>query len=141
MRVALLLRITVIFLLPIGEASADEPIEYKLAVIDAGSYVSKDHITVARFRSLLHQLTSKFIEDRAKIADMTVKAQQLLREQGINEKMLGIMEGINRLFPRRFPNQQYGEYVAVYVTARIQGLSHNEALGGLQAFLEALGVR
>ena len=103
-----------------GEAAADEQIEYKLAVVDADGYVSKDHITVARFRNLLQQLTSKFIEDRATIAGMTVKAQQLLREQGINEKMLDMMEGINRLFPRRFPNQQYGEYLAAYLTSRIQ---------------------
>ena len=52
---------------------------------------------------------------------MTVKAQQLLRKQGINEKMLDMVEGINRLVPRRFPNQQYGEYLAVYVDSRIQG--------------------
>ncbi len=124
-----------------GEAAADEPIEYKLAVVDAGGYVSKDHITVARFRSLLQQLTSKFIEDRAKIAGMTVKAQKMLREKGVNQKMLDMMEGINKLFPRRFPNQQYAEYLAVYVNSRIQGQSHNETLGGLQALLEAIGVR
>ncbi len=121
MRVALLFLITVISLHPIGAAAADEPIEYKLAVVDAGGYISKDHITIARFRSLLQQLTSKFIEDRTRIADMTVKAQQLLRKQGINEKMLDMVEGINRLVPRRFPNQQYGEYLAVYVDSRIRG--------------------
>ena len=139
--IALALALALVGLPAAGEATAAETIEYKLAVIDADRYVPKDHITVARFRSLLRQLTSKFNEDREQIADMSVKAQQLLRDEGIDQKMLEMMEGINRLFPQRFPNQRYGEYAAAYVSIRIQGQSHNEALGGLQALLEALGVR
>lgn len=64
----------------------EESLEYKLAVINAGRYVSQDHITVARFRSLLQQLSNTFIENKPQISDMTVKAQELLRKEGIEEK-------------------------------------------------------
>jgi len=43
---------------------ASEPLEYQLATINAAGYVSKDHITVARFRSLLNQLSVTFVEDK-----------------------------------------------------------------------------
>lgn len=122
-------------------ALGDDPIEYKLAVIDAGGYVSKDDISVARFRSLLEQLDSKFNENQTEIADMTVKTQEILRGKGISEKMLNIMEGMNRLFPTRFPNQKYAEYLASYLVLRDSGQTHREAIEGLEALLETLGAR
>ena len=138
-----------IFLIPIfiipfliaNPVSSAEPIEYQLAVVDAGGYVPENDISVARFRSLLDLLESKFVEDRGTIAGMTVKAQQLLKSKGVQEKMLNMMEGINKLFPRRFPNQKYYEYLAIYVTLRNQGQTHREALRGIEALLEAFGVR
>ena len=39
------------------KAQTGDTLEYKLAVIDAGGYVSKGHVSVARFRSLLNQLS------------------------------------------------------------------------------------
>ena len=103
-------------------AQASESIEYKLATINAGGYVSKDHITVARFRSLLDQLSATFVENKNQIADMSVTAQNLLRKEGIEESLLNIMEGMNKLFPRKIKNQKYAEYAAAYVTLRSKGL-------------------
>jgi len=120
---------------------ADEPLEYKLAVIDAKGHIPEDHITVARFRSLLDQLSATFVEDRSKIAAVTVKGQEILREKGIEEKMLRMMEGTNRLFLKPFPNQKYSEYLSAYVVLRVQGETHDEALEGLRALLEGLGIR
>lgn len=50
---------------------AGEKLEHQLAIINAGGYVSENHITVARFRSLLNQLSYKYIEDRQQIAECT----------------------------------------------------------------------
>lgn len=122
-------------------AQASESIEYKLATINAGGYVSKDHITVARFRSLLDQLSATFVENKNQIADMSVTAQNLLRKEGIEESLLNIMEGMNKLFSRKIENQKYAEYAAAYVTLRSKGQSHTEAFRGLQAILRGLGVQ
>lgn len=122
------------------EARGDDPIEYQLAVIDAGDYVPRDHITVKRFRSLLKQLDATYVENRQQIGDMTVTAQRLLREEGIDEKLLNIMEGLNRLFSKPLENQKYAEYSVMYITLREKGYSHGEAIDSLKAILESMGI-
>ena len=126
---------------PLTAAHASESLEYKLATINADGYVSKDHIIVARFRSLLNQLSATFVEDKQQIADMSVTAQNLLNKDGIPESLINIMEGMNQLFPRKIDNQKYAEYAAAYVTLRSKGKSHTEAIRGLQALLRGLGAQ
>ena len=89
---------------------------------------------------MLDQLSSTYIENKQQIADMSVKAQQLLKKDGVEESLLKIMEGMNRLFASRIKNQKYAEYAAAYVSLRIKGQSHSEAIRGLQAILRGLGV-
>jgi len=119
---------------------ASDSLEFQLATINQKGYVSKDHISVARFRRLLEQLSSTYVEDRQQIADMSVKAQQILRDNGIEESLLTIMEGLNQILSMKLENQKYAEYVAFYVTLRDKGQSHSEAISGLKAILRGLGV-
>jgi hypothetical protein len=122
---------------PTQSYQGEKPLEYALAVIDKQGYVPDDDPTIARFRSLLGQLSNKYVENQQKIADMTVAGQQLLREKyGIVESLLTIMEGMNRVLYQRIPNQQYAEYVTVYVQLRNSGMSHNEAIEGLEALIQ-----
>jgi len=117
-----------------------ESLEYKLATIEKG-YVSRDDIIIARFRSLLEQLDAKFIENKTQISDMSVGAQKLLREEeGIKESLLNIMEGMNRLFSSESANLKYSEYAAAYMVLRTKGQSHHEAIEGLRAILQTLGI-
>jgi len=119
---------------------AGESLEYKLAVLNAGGFVPRNHITVARFRSLLNQLSDTYIEDNERIADMTITARDLLRKAGIEESLLNIMGGLNRLFSEPLGNQKYAEYAASYVVLREKGYSHLEAIRGLKAILEGMGI-
>lgn len=121
-------------------AHANHSLEHQLATINAGGYVAKDDITVARFRSLLEQLSSTYVEDKQEIADASVTAKQLLKKDGVAESLLNIMEGLNQLFATKIENQKYIESAAAYVTLRNKGQSHSEALRGLQAILRGLGV-
>jgi hypothetical protein len=130
----------VIVLCALNTAQATESLEYKLATINARGYVSKNHITVGRFRSLLAQLSSTYVENKQQIADMSVTAQEMLEKDGIEESLLNIMEGLNQLFATRIENQKYAEYAAAYVTLRSKGQSHSQAISGLKAILEGLGV-
>lgn len=109
--------------------------EYMLAVNNAGHYVSKEDITVARFRSLLEQLSNTYVENKKQIADMSVAARNLIRKDGVEETILNIMEGMNQVFPRKIDNQKYSEYIAAYATLRVQGKSHDQAILGLRTMV------
>lgn len=128
-----------ILLFTVSNLSA-QSLSYKLATIDRGGYVSKNDLTVKRFNSLLNQLSVKFVEDKERISDMTVKAKQILRDNGIDQRMLKMMEGINSLFYQKIANQKYSEYLSVYVTLRVKGKSHNEAIEGLRNTLDLMDV-
>jgi hypothetical protein len=132
---------TFVFLGLMATAQAKEPLEYQLASLNAKSMVASDHITVARFRSLLNQLDAAYVEDKQQIADMSVVAQQSMKRDGIDESLLNIMEGMNQLFSVKVTNQRYAEYAAAYVTLRDSGQSHAQAISGLQALLRRLVVR
>ena len=119
---------------------ARDSVAHQLATIEAGGHVAKNDITVARFRSLLDRLSSMYVEDQQEIADDSVTAQQLLRDDVISESLVKIMEGLNQLFTTQVKNQKYREYAAAYVTLRGEGKSHSDAIRGLQAFLRGLGV-
>lgn len=125
---------------PKKDQSPPNSLEYMLAVVDFG-YVDKGDIRIARFRSLLEQLSATFVESPGDIAGMTTKAKQMLEEKGISEKMLNMMEGMNRLFAEPFPNQRYSEYMGLYVVVRNDGATHEEAIEGLNSLLEAFGIR
>ena len=124
----------------VKQVFSDKPIEYKLAIINAGGYIDEDDITVNRFRSLLEQLSHTYIENRQQVADMTVTAKELLRKEGIKENLLNIMEGMNQLFSQPIENQEYAKYAAMYVTLRRNGRSHSQAIGDIRAILEVLGT-
>jgi hypothetical protein len=111
----------------------DDPPERQLANIDAKQRVADDDITIARFRSLLDQLSEAFSMRKQDIADKTVVIQQLLRKEGVEEKMLNMMEGINRIFPGRAGDWKYDTILAYYATFRVKGRSHSEAIEGIVA--------
>ncbi|MDV2503799.1 MAG: hypothetical protein RX318_07575 [bacterium] len=120
--------------------AAGESLEYKLATINAMRGFAKDDITVARFRSLLRQLSQTFVEDQQQIADMSVTVQQIMKEKGISESLLIIMEGMNQLVSSEVGNLKYAEYISAYATLRNKGDSHAQAIAGLQGILRAFGV-
>ena len=113
-------------------------IEYQLATINAGGYVKDDDISVARFRSLLGQLSSKYVNSRQEIGDMSVRAMQVLQEKGVRVKLMTLMEGLNRVIIGVVKNQKYEEYCALYITMRDQGYDHSETIESMQALVEAL---
>jgi len=82
----------------VGEASTpSKPLEYQLAVINKGGYVSEDDITITRFRYLLESLDNKTIQNKQQIADMLVMGQKILREKyGKEYSLLALTEGVNK---------------------------------------------
>jgi hypothetical protein len=76
-------------------APAQEPsIAYKLAVIHSSGYVSEDDPLVAAFATALDRLEAKCPEDRQMLADMGVRTQQLLTNDGVNESLLEVFQNL-----------------------------------------------
>jgi hypothetical protein len=73
------------------ESASDIGIEYKLATIQQGGYVSKDDPLLVRFAQALDRLETKCPEPRERLADMGVKGRDLLRERGIQEPLVSIL--------------------------------------------------
>lgn len=113
---------------------------YQLASLDAGTLLPKEHISVTRFRMLLDDLSYTYVENKQQIADMTVRSQEVLKEKYIYESLARIMNGMNTLFSKKLDNQQYAEYIAAYMTLRMDGQSHTDAVLNLNALLEEFGV-
>jgi hypothetical protein len=122
-------------------AGAENSVEYKLAVVDKGGYVSPDDVAVARFRSLLQQLDSKFNETPERIADMSVAGRNTLRDKGISESILNIMEGMNQVLDAPLLSstgvnkQEYADYLALYIVQRDAGRSREAVIAGLRGLV------
>jgi len=131
----------IVLLCVLNSAYASDSLEYKLATINAGGYVSKDHVTVSQFRGLLDKLSSTYRENRQQVADISVKTQELLKENGVKESLFNIMKGLNQLFAvkaenKKFPNPEYSDSAAAYAMQRREGKSHSEAIRELQSVLK-----
>lgn len=99
--------------------------EHNLAIIHEGWKVPGDHTTVFRFRYLLQQLDTLCIQSKQEIADMTVKAQQVIREErGIKMSLLSMMEEMNKTMMVYRPEGggDYAELLAAEMVLWMEGL-------------------
>lgn len=126
---------------PRHQAPSDDELPYQLASLNAEGFIPRDHLTVARFRSLLDQLATTYADSKQEIADTMVRARSLLKKDGIRESLLNITEAMNQLFITPIPNLRISDYAAAYVTLRQKGDSHADALRGLQGLFRSLGLR
>lgn len=117
---------------------ATRSVEYELAVINARGYVPEDDITVRRFRVIVRQLDATFPEDAQRIGDLSVWAINKLKENQIDQNLLQLMESMNQIFSHPVQNQKYTEYLAAYLTIRLQGESHADCIVALKAIVAAL---
>lgn len=113
-----------------------EPLEYRLAVMNAKGNVLENDAVVSRFSSALDQLSESCIEDRQQIANISVIVHDKVRASGINEPLLNIMEGLSQLlWPEDLKKGKYSEYAFAYAGLRNTGLSHEDAIEQLKAIV------
>jgi hypothetical protein len=114
------------------------PLEYQLAILDSDAPVKDDDPVIPKYKNLLDELSFKFIESKEQIAHTSFKIKELLKEKGISENMLDIMEAMSHIFPEKIENQKYKEYIAGYAAARMKGMSHVDAAKGLRDIINAI---
>lgn len=95
-----------------------------LAVLDGSG-------NVARYESMLQQLSVAFRVDEKTIADQTAGSVQTLKESGIDESFMNIMEGILSISAPI--KGSYLDTMTAYVTLRIRGNNHRETVSSIEA--------
>jgi len=114
----------------------NESMEYMLASIDAGHYILRDDASIEKFRTLLQKLDEKFVEDKIQIGDISVSTKFQLRDAGITESLLNIMEGMNQLFSDTQEDIKYAEYTTLYLGLRKKEYLHDNAIKGLKLLFQ-----
>jgi len=85
----------------------------------------------ARYQSLLQQLSSAFNTNDKNIADLTAGAVHTLKEEGITESFLSILEGVNRISASI--NGSYNDTMTVYVALRTKSYTHKDAINNIES--------
>jgi hypothetical protein len=106
---------------PDARATTEARLEYKLAVVHTGGYVNEDDPIVQRFAGALDRLEAKCPESRQQLADMGVKGRALLRDKGLDESLLAVLENWRAAIPEETQDGQLGpcgDILALYITLR-----------------------
>lgn len=80
-----------------GGGWTEDDIEYKLAVVDEGGFVSTDDPVIDRYASALDEAEAVCPENRTMLADIAVRAVQILDEDapGHSENALSMLSAIS----------------------------------------------
>jgi hypothetical protein len=106
---------------PDARSASEASLEYKLAVLQKGGYVSDDDPMMRRFAGVLDRLEAKCPESRQQLADMGVRGRELLSNSGLNEPLLTVFENWQAAIPDTNEDGGVGpcaDVLAIYVTLR-----------------------
>jgi hypothetical protein len=96
--------------------------EYKLAVLQTGSYVAPDDDLVGQFGSALDVLGAECQEPRDRLGDIAVLIHDRMQARGIDESYLSILQNVGMAVPAeaQLP-MRCTEVFAAYFVARVDG--------------------
>ena len=98
-----------------------ETLEYKLAVVHKGGFVAEDDPLVSQFGRLLDSLTGKCRNGRQGVSDIGVRAQEILKERGVDLSLLEVMKGIDGSIPQEASGLDCADVAAAFVTLIVGG--------------------
>jgi len=96
-----------------------DTVEYKMATIDNG-YIDKEDPIINNYKILLDSLGKKTINSRIDISDITVTAQRLLKEHGINKSLLSILKDFDTSIPDGLDGMKLEEIASAYMVLMTQ---------------------
>ena len=114
--------ILLVMALSVGACSApvesQEPsLAYKMAFIHHGGEPPNE-IAMHTFAGLLDSLNAKCAESPTEIADLSVAAQRMLADDGIDESLLVLLSNFNESVPDEWDGLPCDEVFAGYLTLR-----------------------
>ena len=99
----------------IDQQSVEYSIGYKLCVID-GDYEKEDSVKVRRYNYLLESLAQRCSCEEINIADMSVAAQQILREKyGKEVKIITLLEAANEDLAYGCSKDDFAKYMTLTI--------------------------
>lgn len=101
--------------------SSNQSIEYKLAVVDGNSTPSDE--TIRRYGCALDLLERYCTESRQEIADLTVRGQQILQEENVDESLINLLQNFRNSIPEEAEPCEAGDCRSIfssYITLRVQ---------------------
>ncbi|GLK74838.1 hypothetical protein GCM10008171_00900 [Methylopila jiangsuensis] len=101
-----------------------------LASREAGREIEPSDPNAVAIRDLIAQADQRYTEGPRMIANRAVQVQEMLSENGVTEQPRSIIAGLVSIAPVG-ERAGFGETCQHYVTARIQGMSRDEALAAL----------
>lgn len=98
-----------------------------LAQLDRNRPVEANDPLVRRFQHRLDQLTMKCHTTEIRISDLTVRAQELLRDDGIKQSLYRVITGVNRGMATGSRGMRCVRTFAAYVTLQKRLAGHRTA--------------
>lgn len=104
----------------VGSTETTTPsIAYKAAVIDG--HAAPDEATVARYEAAFDRLKRRCPEPEERLGDMAVRSRDLLREGGVDESLLSILEHVHQAIPAGADLSSCADVFGSYVFLRRGG--------------------
>lgn len=107
-----------------AQSASEASLEYNLAVIHRGGYLREDDPLVMSFGRALDRLQAKCPETRQQLADMSVRARDILRDNNINEPLLAVLESWRGVIPDHVQKGALGpcsDILNSYIILRVAG--------------------
>jgi len=93
----------------------DSDMEYQLAVIDAGGFVPYNDPVISQYDRALDALEPKCTEPRRTVSDQSVKAVQILAEEGVRSNALEMLRAANDAIPPELGETTCSEIFATLI--------------------------
>ena len=104
----------------VHNSTSGKPLDWLLASINANNPALKtDDPSIKVFRRHLLSLEKKTTSDQQEVADITVKAWQILTDEGYDDSLLRVMEELDRSIPDDFPKMELSDVGAAWLTLRM----------------------
>lgn len=122
---------------PAQNKANEYSLEHKFAIVNAGKMIPETDPSVARARELLARAAQEYGIDTTQAADMSAKASEIIKNDGVNVSPMEVLEGATLAYVSQ-ANLEFSKAVAMYIGLRKGGQPHSEAMMGMKGILQAI---
>lgn len=115
-----------------GARAANDPLEYQIAVIDAGKHIQKSDSSIERAKELLERTAKIYRITPIQAADVAAKGKEIAQKSGIKVGIAEILDGALIYCDVTCSLDDMKNFVVFYLTARqTTNQTHHQAVHGI----------